>query len=219
MLVEYGSNVEALNSLYKEELDTVQMENLDKVIALVSSIKQVKSKKSGETVEASAEESGQDYDTEMNDSQENSDSSKQNVNMQNCNTQIRNNTLNFTSEKPVIFDLTLELIVNDEDAVPDNPEKKVYEKAIEELLAQLENQTAHSTDPLKEYSQDSGLLSSNLYPQVPEHCQEKIKLPFQILIDPAFDNNLPSIIMSLTLLSEIVGNQYHNNEIIDLTVM
>ena len=223
MLVEYGSNVEALNSLYEEELDTVQMENLNKVIALASNIKQVEPEKSEETAEASEEESDQHDDAEMSNSEENSDNSEQNVNMQNCNTQTVNNTLTFTSKEPVIFDLTLGLIVNDEDAIPDNPERKAYEKAIAELLAQLENQTARVTDPLEEYnehnSQDSELFSNNLYPQVPAHCQEKIELPFHILIDHVFDINLPSIIMGLTLLSGIIGNQYHNNEMIDLTVM
>ncbi len=218
MLVEYGSDVEALNSLYEEELDTVQRENLNRVIVLVSNTKQVESEKSEETAEASEEESDQNEDTEMNDSEENSDSSEQNINMQNCNTRTRNNTLDFTSKEPVILDLTLGLIVNDEDAVPDNPEKKAYEKAIAELLAQLENQTAHVADQLEEYSkhnsQYSELFSNNLYPQVPEHCQEKIELPFQILIDPVFDIN-PSIIMGLTLLSGIIRNQYHNNEIVD----
>ncbi len=218
-LVEYGADVEALNSLYKEKLDAVQKENLNKVIVLVSNTKQVEAEKSEETAEASEEESAQHDDTEMNDSEENLDNSEQNVNMQNCNTQTVNNTLNFTSKEPVILDLTLGLIANDEDAVPDNPERKAYEKAIAELLAQLENQTAHVTDPLEEYSkhnsQDSELFSNNLYPQVPEHCQEKIELPFQILIDPVFAINLPSIIMGLTLLSGIVGNQYHNNEMID----
>jgi len=223
MLVEYGSNVEALNSLYEEELDTVQMENLNKVIALASNIKQVEPEKSEETAEASEEESDQHDDAEMSNSEENSDNSEQNVNMQNCNTQTVNNTLTFTSKEPVIFDLTLGLIVNDEDVIPDNPERKAYEKAIAELLAQLENQTARVTDPLEEYnehnSQDSELFSNNLYPQVPAHCQEKIELPFHILIDHVFDINLPSIIMGLTLLSGIIGNQYHNNEMIDLTVM
>ena len=220
MLVEHGSNVQALNSLYDEELNTVQKENLNKIIALASSIKQADSEKSGEV---SGEEPDQNDNTEMNDSEENSDSSEHNIGMQNCSNHTINNSLNFTNKEPVILDLTLGLIVNDEDAVPDNSERKAYEKAVAEILARLENQTAHATDPLEEYSkhdnQDSELFSSSLYPQIPEDCREKIELPFQIFIDPISTINQPLIVMGLTLLSGIIGNQYPNNEIADLAII
>jgi hypothetical protein len=56
MLVEHGSNVEALKSLYDKELDAVQAKKLDKVVEFVSSIKLAESEKSEETAEASVEE-------------------------------------------------------------------------------------------------------------------------------------------------------------------
>jgi hypothetical protein len=223
MLVEHGSNVQALNSLYEEELNAVQKENLNKVIALLSNIKQADSEKSEEAAEESEEEPAQNDDAEMNDSEENSDSSEHNIGMQNCSNHTINNSLNFTNKEPVILDLTLGLIMNDEDAVPDNSERKAYEKAVAEILAQLENQTAHAADPLEEYrkhdNQDSELFSSSLYPQIPEDYREKIELPFQIFIDPISTINQPFIILGLTLLSGIIGNQYHNNEIADLAVI
>ena len=225
MLVEHGSNVEALKSLYDKELDAVQAKKLDKVVEFVSSIKLAESEKSEETAEASEEEADaeeevdQHDDAEMSDSEENTDDSEQNIDKQNYSAQTANDTLSFINKEPTILNLTLGLITDDEDAVPSTPERKAYEKAIAELLAQLENQTARVTDPLEEYnehnSQDSELFSNNLYPQVPAHCQEKIELPFHTLIEPVFDINLPSIIMGLTLLSGIIGNQYHNNEMID----
>lgn len=225
MLVEHGSNVEALKSLYDKELDAVQAKKLDKVVEFVSSIKLAESEKSEETAEASEEEADaeeevdQHDDAEMSDSEENTDDSEQNIDKQNYSAQTANDALSFINKEPTILNLTLGLITDDEDAVPSTPERKAYEKSMAEIQAQLENQTARAADLLEEHNEDSEFFSNNLYPKIPEHLQEKITPPFHILIDPVFIIDCPSLlVMSLTLLSGIIGNQYHNNEVIDLTI-